>query len=78
MNLTKADIAWQGIDHVALATPDLETTIHFYCDVLGMQAGEIFQARDGKTRHCFIKPGNTPAQGLHFWEVPDAQLPPSA
>ena len=69
-------LPWQGFDHVALATPDLETTIRFYCDVLGMQAGEIYQARGGKTRHCFIKPGNTPAQGIHFWEVPGAQLPP--
>ncbi len=77
MASTTSTLPWQGFDHVALATPDLEATIRFYRDVLGMQVGEIYQARGGKTRHCFIKPGNTFAQGLHFWEVPGAQLPPS-
>lgn len=69
-------VDWQGFDHVALATPDLESSIHFYCEILGMQAGEIYEARGGKTRHCFIKPGMTRSQGLHIWEVPGAKLPP--
>lgn len=76
MTSTTTPLPWQGFDHVALATPDLEATIRFYCDVLGMQVGEIYQARGGKNRHCFIKPGMTDAQGVHFWEVPGAQLPP--
>ncbi|GLV60487.1 hypothetical protein KDH_73060 [Dictyobacter sp. S3.2.2.5] len=76
MTTSTQPIPWQGIDHPALATHDLDETIHFYRDVLGMQAGEIYEARGGKTRHCFIKPGATPAQGLHFWEMPGAQLPP--
>lgn len=76
MTPSTISLPWQGFDHIALATPDLEATLRFYCEILGMQASEIHQARGGKTRHCFIKPGNTLAQGLHFWEVPDAQLPP--
>jgi catechol 2,3-dioxygenase-like lactoylglutathione lyase family enzyme len=74
--MTSSTTPWQGFDHVAIATPNLEATLHFYCEILDMQAGEIYEARGGKTRHCFIKPGNTLAQGLHFWEVPDAPLPP--
>ena len=76
MTSPTASIPWQGFDHVALATPDLEATLHFYSEVLGIQAGEIYEAGGGKTRHCFIKPGNTFAQGLHFWEAPGAPLPP--
>ncbi len=37
MTSTTTPLPWQGFDHVALATPDLEATIRFYCDVLGMQ-----------------------------------------
>jgi len=69
-------IPWQGFDHVAIITHDLDATVHFYSEVLGMQIGEIYEARDGKNRHCFIKPGPIAGQGLHFWEVPGAPLPP--
>jgi catechol 2,3-dioxygenase-like lactoylglutathione lyase family enzyme len=69
-------IPWQGFDHVAIITHDLDATVHFYSEVLGMQIGEIYEARGGKNRHCFIKPGPILAQGLHFWEVPGAPLPP--
>ena len=67
---------WQGFHHIALVTPDLEATIHFYQDVLGMQVGQIHPARDGNGRHCFIKPGASKTWGLHFFEQPDAQLFP--
>ncbi len=60
---------WRGFHHVALVTPDLDATIHFYQDVLGMQAGDIME-RQG--RHCFISPGDT--WGLHFFEYADADL----
>jgi catechol 2,3-dioxygenase-like lactoylglutathione lyase family enzyme len=69
-------IPWQGFDHVAIMTHDLDATVHFYREVLGMQVGEIYEARGGKNRHCFIKPGPIAGQGLHFWEVPGAPLPP--
>lgn len=65
--------AWRGFHHLALATRDLDATIRFYRDVLGMQIGEIM-ARE--QRHCFIKPGDTDAWGLHFFETPDAQVFP--
>nr|MBA3790917.1 VOC family protein [Rubrobacter sp.] len=34
-------IGWQGFHHVALVTADLDATLRFYEDVLGMEAGEI-------------------------------------
>ncbi len=71
-----AAVSWQGFNHIAVATPDLDATIRFYQDVLGMEVGEIYAARGGKTRHCFIKPGTTAALGLHFWEVSSALARP--
>ena len=72
---TTPPLSWRGIDHIALATPHLEATIRFYSNVLGMTVGEVYQVTEGKPRHCFIKPGITDAQGLHFWEIPSTQLP---
>jgi catechol 2,3-dioxygenase-like lactoylglutathione lyase family enzyme len=73
---------WRGFHHVALVTPDLNATIRFYRDVLGMQVDKVFPATDGALRplrdrngrHCFIKPGASEAWGLHFFEQADAQI----
>ena len=65
---------WRGFHHVALATPDLDATIHFYGGVLGMQVGEMMGGAGGQGRHCFIKPGAGAAWGLHFFEQPEAQV----
>lgn len=70
---TDQAIPWRGFHHVALATPDLEATIRFYVDVLGMYAGEVMD-RHGK--HCFIKPGNSDTWGLHVFETPQAEIFP--
>ena len=66
-------VPWRGFHHVALVTPDLEATIRFYVDVLGMQAGDIMD-RHGK--HCFIKPGESETWGLHVFESSEAQIFP--
>ncbi len=69
--------AWGGIHHVALVTPDLDATIAFYGDVLGMSAGEV-RVGGGMLpqRHCFIRPGeDAETWGLHFFEHPDARIP---
>lgn len=63
---------WTGFHHIALVTPDLEATIHFYEDALGMQTGDILHTAAGK--HCFIRPGQSEAWGLHFFEKPEAQI----
>lgn len=61
---------WQGIHHIALATPDLDATRRFYAEVLGMAVSEAYAARDGRGRHCLVlaKPGDSETLGLHFFE----------
>ncbi|PSL18315.1 VOC family protein [Shimia abyssi] len=39
----------RALDHLVLTVANVDATIAFYCDVLGMQA-ERFQPADGKTR----------------------------
>ena len=66
---------WRGFHHVALVTPDLDATIRFYGDVLGMRVGEVIGATEQQGRHCFIKPGDdSETWGLHFFERPDAEV----
>ncbi|SEM89291.1 VOC family protein [Paenibacillus sp. OV219] len=66
---------WQGIHHIALTTKDLEETIRFYSEMLGMQSSPIFPANPFHGRHAFIHPGApATALGLHFFEVADAQI----
>jgi catechol 2,3-dioxygenase-like lactoylglutathione lyase family enzyme len=78
----KADTAstiappWRGFHHIALATPDLDATIAFYTEVLGMEITMLFPATDRNGRHCFIKPGTSEAWGLHVFEQADAQIFP--
>ena len=66
--------SWRGFHHVALVTPDLDATIRFYGEVLGMRVGDVFPATERLGRHCFIRPGGVETDGMHFFENPDAQL----
>jgi len=52
---------WQGINHLALVTPDMDATVRFYHGVLGMRLVATLMA--GPMRHYFfeIAPGNTVA-----------------
>ena len=60
--------AWQGVNHLALVTPDMDATVRFYAGVLGMPLVTTVMA--GPMRHYFfeIAPGNTVA----FFEIPGA------
>jgi catechol 2,3-dioxygenase-like lactoylglutathione lyase family enzyme len=75
-----ASIPWQSFHHIAVVTRDLDATIRFYRDLLGMQASGIMgtDARGTAGRHCFIKPGKSRTWGLHFFESPDAGAYPAA
>jgi len=68
-------ISWRGFHHVAVVTRDLDETVRFYGDLLGMQAGEVEDstAQGAVIRHCFIKPGEAETWGLHFFESPGAE-----
>jgi catechol 2,3-dioxygenase-like lactoylglutathione lyase family enzyme len=56
---------WQGVNHLALVTPDMDATVRFYAGVLGMRLVATTMA--GPMRHYFFEMarGNTVA----FFEV---------
>jgi catechol 2,3-dioxygenase-like lactoylglutathione lyase family enzyme len=60
---------WRGVNHLALVTPDMDTTTRFYAGVLGMPLVTTLMA--GPMRHYFfeIAPGNTVA----FFEIAGAE-----
>ncbi len=64
---------WQGIHHVALVTPDLDATIEFYRDILGMEVTAVAPANEMHGRHAAAKPGGSYV-GLHFFEQRDVKL----
>ena len=73
-NQAKPTWEWRGFHHIALVTANLDETIAFYEEVLGMRAGEIYPPVRDRGRHCFIRPGATESWGIHFFEYPEAQL----
>lgn len=67
---------WRGFHHVAMMTPDIDSTVRFYVEVLGMTVGEVFaSSKQGAGRNCFVYPdpanGNG-TMGIHFFEDADA------
>jgi catechol 2,3-dioxygenase-like lactoylglutathione lyase family enzyme len=60
---------WRGINHLALVTPDMDTTVRFYAGVLDMPLVMTLMA--GPMRHYFFEmsPHNTVA----FFEVEGAE-----
>src|SRR5271155_5543458 len=59
-----------GVDHLALICSDLEATIAFYTDVLGMRLTRIVQNRDDPTStHIFFDMGG--GNQLAFFDFPN-------
>jgi catechol 2,3-dioxygenase-like lactoylglutathione lyase family enzyme len=65
--------SWQGIHHIALVTPDLAATLHFYQEVLGLQLIVLLSAGEGHGRHAILSVGGT-GLGLQFFEDASAQI----
>lgn len=67
---------WRGFHHVAMMTPDIDSTARFYAEVLGMTVGEVFaSSKRGAGRNCFVYPDPANANGtmgIHFFEDTDA------
>ncbi len=57
---------WQGFHHVALFTRDLDATIAFYQEVLGMEVLGVAPAGDLHGRHCALRPGTPPDRLYQF------------
>jgi catechol 2,3-dioxygenase-like lactoylglutathione lyase family enzyme len=59
-----------GVDHLALICSELERTISFYTEVLGMQLTRIVQNRDEPTStHIFLDMGG--GNQLAFFDFPE-------
>ena len=67
---------YRGVNHVVLVTNDMEKTVRFYRDVLGMPVvGTIGGEAGGKPmRHYFFSIG--PGSCIAFFEWPGVELPP--
>ena len=70
---TETAPAWQGVHHLALVTPDLEATLHFYRDLLGLRLVARLPPGEGHGRHAILSVGG-PGLGLHFFEEASAQI----
>jgi catechol 2,3-dioxygenase-like lactoylglutathione lyase family enzyme len=69
--------AWQGINHIALVTPDLAATLHFYRDILGLHLAALLPASEEHGRHAILSTdgsGRGTGQVLHFFEDAAAQI----
>jgi catechol 2,3-dioxygenase-like lactoylglutathione lyase family enzyme len=75
MNLHTTPSLWRCLHHVALLTHDLDATVCFYTNLLGMVATPIGVLHH--TRYCFVNAGDTDVWGIYFLESPTAQLPNS-
>jgi catechol 2,3-dioxygenase-like lactoylglutathione lyase family enzyme len=64
--------AWQGVNHLALVTGDMDTTVRFYHGVLGARLVATIGTPD--FRHYFFEIG--PGQTVAFFEYAD--LPPAS
>ena len=63
---------YQGVDHVALETNDMEATVHFYHDILGMKLVRTLRTGGANDRrHYFFDAGH----GNYFACFDGAQLP---
>lgn len=70
---TQPEPAWQGINHIALVTPDLAATLHFYQDILGLRLVALMPETPEHGPHAILSAGGT-GGGLHFFEDAAAQI----
>lgn len=70
--LPETSLAWGGIHHIALATQDINATVAFYRDILGIQVSDVYPSQEGRGCHTImlVDPTNPNSLGLHFFERP--------
>jgi catechol 2,3-dioxygenase-like lactoylglutathione lyase family enzyme len=64
---------WRGFHHLALVTPDVDATIQFYRDVLGMELKSRGEGNPIHGRTVTFRPGGDFAD-IHFFELATAQI----
>ena len=67
---------YRGVNHLVLVTNDMEKTVRFYRDVLGMRVVGTMAGEVGgqPMRHYFFSLG--PGSCVAFFEWPSVELPP--
>ncbi|MCZ7530209.1 MAG: VOC family protein [Acidimicrobiia bacterium] len=66
---TSSPIRWRGVNHLALVTPDMDSTVRFYAGVLGMRL--VCTTMAGPMRHYFFEIG--PQNTVAFFEIPGVE-----
>jgi catechol 2,3-dioxygenase-like lactoylglutathione lyase family enzyme len=75
MTTTSPPVTYQGVGHLALVTNDMEKTVRFYRDVLGMRLIGTTGTKGAEShRHYFMSLG--PRSAIAFFEWKDVELPP--
>ena len=73
---TEPSVGYRGVNHIALVTNDMDKTVRFYRDVLGMKLVGTTGGEEGYPyRHYFLSTAGGPA--LAFFEWPEVELPPA-
>jgi catechol 2,3-dioxygenase-like lactoylglutathione lyase family enzyme len=62
--------SFEGIHHLALYTRDLDRTLEFYRDVLGLITSVIEDSPRGRHASVHLEPLERGRPGLHIWENP--------
>lgn len=63
---------WLGVHHIGVVTHDLDASLHFYRDVLGLTTDLIGFSPRTRQRHVMVATGGA---YLHLWEVTGAPKP---
>ena len=69
--MTTARTPWHGINHLALVTPDMDTTVRFWHGVLGAEL--VGTIGTPEFRHYFFRIGD--ASSVAFFEYVDSDVP---
>ena len=58
---------YRGIHHLALVTSDMQRTVDFYTNVLGMKVVKVFDLAQGYGQHFFFDVGNGNLLAFFRW-----------
>lgn len=73
---TQTPIGYRGVNHIALVTNDMDKTVRFYRDILGMKlVGTTGGEKEYPYRHYFLSTAGGPC--LAFFEWPEVDMPPA-
>jgi catechol 2,3-dioxygenase-like lactoylglutathione lyase family enzyme len=66
---------FNGIHHLAIYTRDLDGTLDFYREVLGLETSEAADSPRGRQAFVHLEPLDRGRPGLHIWENPALDVP---